>query len=340
MESKEFAFERLPVDDIILDMKNPRIAKWVEMYGDDITPEQMALALGAGSSYDGEGGPSFSSLKQSIETNGGIIHPIIVNREANGRLVVIEGNTRALVYREFKERGYEGDWERIPALVYEGMGEEAIEAIRLQAHLVGARQWDPYSKAKYLDYLRNVQHLTFSQIVDFCGGNRREVENYIEAYQDMEKFYRPLLESDHDFDPTRFSAFVELQSTRISDVLLNYGYTKGDFARWVHERKLYPLNTVRKLPRILQNKKSHEVFLTEGAQEAIRLLDVPTTGVGLIDATLEQLARELCKRINALEYGDVLRLRAETNIDEKEVLYDARDALVGLCEDITSESEV
>jgi hypothetical protein len=338
MDRKQFKYERLQVDKIILDMMNPRIAKWVEMYGDNITAEQMGLALGAGSSYDGEGGASFSSLKQSIETNGGIIHPIIVNREASGKVVVIEGNTRTLIYREFKSHGYEGDWDTIPALVYDNMSQQAIEAIRLQAHLVGARQWDPYSKAKYLDYLRSAQHLTFSQIVDFCGGNRREVDYYIQGYQDMEKFYRPLLESDQDFDPTRFSAFVELQAARISDALLNYGYTKSDFAGWVHEKKLYPLNTVRKLPRILQNKKSHEVFLSDGAQEAIKVLDVPSTGVALTDATLEQVARELCKRVNTLEYSDVLRLRADTDIEEKDVLYDARDALVGLCEDITSDN--
>lgn len=337
MEKKQFIYERLPVDDIVLDMNNPRIAKWVEMYGDTITTAQMALALGAGSSFNGEGGPSFSDLKQSIETNGGVIHPIIVNKEANGKLIVIEGNTRTLVYREFKEQGYEGNWDTIPSLVYQEMSQESVEAIRLQAHLVGARPWDPYSKAKYLDYLRNVQHLTFSQMVDFCGGNRREVENYIQAYQDMEKFYRPLLESDQDFDHTRFSAFVELQATRIKNVLLTYQYTESDFARWVHERKLYPLNTVRKLPRILQNKKSHEVFLRDGAQEAIKVLDVPSTGVALTDATLEQLARELCKRVNTLEYSDVLRLRSETDVEEKDMLYDVRDALVDLCEDITSE---
>jgi len=336
METKQYVFERLPVDRLLLDMRNPRIAKWVEMYGEEINAEQMALALGAGSSYDGETGPSFSDLRQSILTNGGIIHPIIVNRDAMGRLVVIEGNTRTLIYREFREKGQKGEWDRIPSLVYEDMSDEAIEAIRLQAHLVGARPWDPYSKAKYLDYLRNVQHLTFSQIIDFCGGNRREVENYIQAYQDMEEYYRPLLDSDQDFDHTRFSAFVELQATRITDALLSHDYTKSDFAKWVHERKLYPLNTVRHVARILQNPKSHEVFLRVGAQEAMKILDVPSVGVSLAEATLEQLAREVCKRITSLEYGDMLRLRGEADTEEKDVLFDAKDAIIGLCDDITS----
>jgi len=48
VETKEYTFERLRVADLTLDMRNPRIAKWVEMYGEEISGEQMALALGAG----------------------------------------------------------------------------------------------------------------------------------------------------------------------------------------------------------------------------------------------------------------------------------------------------
>ena len=135
-----------------------------------------------------------------------MIHPIIVDKESSGRLVVIEGNTRTLIYREFNNQGVSGDWSTIPAMVYSGLPEEEIDAIRLQAHLVGPRQWDPYSKAKYLVHLRNRQHLTLNQIVDFCGGRKREVLDYIDAYQDMESYYRPLLESDDEFDPRFDSA--------------------------------------------------------------------------------------------------------------------------------------
>jgi hypothetical protein len=154
----------------------------------------------------------------------------------------------------------------------------------------------------------------------------------------MENYYRPLLESDQEFDHTRFSAFVELQATRITDALMTHEYTKSDFAKWVQERRLHPLSTVRRLPRILENKKSHEVFLRYGAEEAMKVLDVPSDGVGLADATLEQVARELCRRVSSLEYGDVRRLRGEAATEEKEVLYDARDALAELCTDIGPEA--
>ena len=89
-------FEWIPVDDLELDVENPRIAKFVEMYPGKITAEGMSLALGAGVTSTGESGTTFASLKESIRTNKGLIHPIIVKKNESGRLVVTEGNTRAL----------------------------------------------------------------------------------------------------------------------------------------------------------------------------------------------------------------------------------------------------
>jgi hypothetical protein len=194
-------------------------------------------------------------------------------------------------------------------MVYEGLAERDVDAIRLQAHLVGPRAWDPYSKAKYLDLLRNSQHLTLDQIVDFCGGRKKEVLDYIASYHDMETYYRPLLESDDQFDPTRFSSFVELQQSRIKEALLNSGFTKEDFAKWVRDQLLLPQNTVRQLPRILGNAKTRDVFLQDGAQEAMKLLDVPAPDDAIRDATLEQLAREIVRRVLGMSCPDLQRLR-------------------------------
>jgi hypothetical protein len=331
------SFECLLVDQLTLDVKNPRIAKWLEMYGDTISAEDMALALGAESGPTEEGSTSFYGLRESIKTNGGIIHPIIVNRESGVRLVVIEGNTRTLIYREFLKQGIQGDWGRIPAIVYDGLAEKDIEAIRLQAHLVGPRAWDPYSKARYLDLLRNSEHLTFAQIVDFCGGKKKEVLDYIEAYHDMETYYRPLLDSDGDFDPSRFSAFVELQRSRVKKALIKAGFSKKDFAAWVKDQLLMPQMTVRDLPEILQNPKSKEVFLSDGAREAIKVLDVPAPDKALKDATLDQLAREMVRRVLSMSYSDLQQLRADVASAENAALCAARDQLSQLCADIASD---
>ncbi len=331
-------FEALPVETLVLDASNPRVARYIEMYGGDVTNEQMSLALGAANYEQGESTTTFQSLRASIRTHGGLIHPILVNRETVNRLVVIEGNTRALIYRQFRRDDDSGRWDEIPAIVYDRLDKKEIDAIRLQAHLVGPRQWDPYSKAKYLDYLSNSEHLTTDQIIDFCGGQRTEVHRFIDAYNDMEDHYRPLLASDDQFDPTRFSAFLELQAPRVQEALVTSGYTKEDFAGWVKDQILYPSDRVRKLPAILANPQAERVFLTHGAREAEKVLDSPSTVEALEDATLVQLADALSNRIAKMAYTDLLRLREDLNTPENLALTDARDQLAELCRLIASPS--
>jgi hypothetical protein len=333
---KNSHFENLKVDSIELDLTNPRIARVMSMYTAP-TSEQIALALGVNSNDEaGKAGTSYVSLKQSIKTNGGVIHPIIVNKQSNGKLIVIEGNTRVQIYKEFKEKKYSGAWDMIPAIIYDDLGIKQVDAIRLQAHLVGPRPWDPYSKAKYLAHLSNDEYLTAEQIVAYCGGNNREVKNYIEAYEDMEKYYRPILDSDQDFDQTRFSAFVELQAGRVIESLLNTGYTKSDFAEWVNDRRLSPLSSVRKLPRILRNQRSKEIFLKSGAEEALKVLDTPSQDSSLDNASLCQLLKSVIKQIQKIKYTEVKKLRDEPENEEREMLIEAKDAVVELCEEIES----
>ena len=331
-------FAMLPVETLVLDASNPRVARYIEMYGNQVTDEQMSLALGAANYDQGESTTTFQSLRASIRTHGGLIHPILVNRETVGTLVVIEGNTRALIYRQFRRDDDGGRWDEIPAIVFEQLEKKEIDAIRLQAHLVGPRQWDPYSKAKYLDYLSNSEHLTADQIIDFCGGQRTEVHRFIDAYNDMEGHYRPLLASDDQFDPTRFSAFLEMQAPRIQEALVTSGYTKTDFGKWVKDRILYPSDRVRKLPAILANPQAQRVFLSQGAREAEKVLDSPSTVEALEDATLVQLANALSNRIAKMGYTDFLRLREDLNAPENRALTEARDQLVELCKLIASPS--
>lgn len=92
--------DSVPVAEIELDRTNPRMRKFLEMYGDAPTSEQIFLALGAGGDDDGGGtSTTFEKLKNSILTNGGVTQSIIMNRRQDGTLVCIEGNTRVSLYR-------------------------------------------------------------------------------------------------------------------------------------------------------------------------------------------------------------------------------------------------
>ena len=331
-------FKPLPVADLVLDVQNPRVARIVEMYGDDaITYDRMRLALGVSPSDDSDTGTTFYSLRESIRTNGGIIHPIIVNQTADGKLLVIEGNTRAMIYKEFGIEGLDGEWDTIPALVHSQLTQAQIDAIRLQAHMVGPRDWDPYSKAKYLNHLRNSQHLTFNQIVDFCGGKQQDVSRYIDAYNDMERYYRPILASDDMFDATRFSAFVELQRGPVTEAVAHAGFTKTHFSEWVDDGRLKPLQLVRSLPRILRNPKAKEIFLRDGAQDAVKTLDAPLPEESLMSANFTQLLNEVKRRIWEMPYSQLRQLKEQIGSGESESIVETRDALDQLCKDIASD---
>jgi hypothetical protein len=335
--NNNFAIQLIPIDQLDLDKSNPRIRKWIEHYGDSPTFDQMLMALGAGSS-DMESGNTvtFQSLKQSIRAQGGIINPVIVEKLQGGKFRVVEGNTRVAIYKSFRDDKISGDWEKIPAIVHDTLIAHEADAIRLQCHIVGPRPWDPYSKAKYLDHLLHVDNVPLATIVDLCGGRKKEITDYIDAYRDMEKHYRPILETDGDFDATRFSAFVELQKPNVKQAVIDAGFTLGNFSEWIRDRKIDPLNTVRALPRILKNPDARNKFLAVGAREALKVLDVPASPV-LTNVPLEQILRLLIERLNVIPYPDVKAMKNDSGSQKAQLLLEANEALSDMCKDISGD---
>jgi hypothetical protein len=126
--------------------------------------------------------------------------------------------------------------------------------IRLQAHLVGPRAWDAYSKAKYLWELQYKELMSLDRIVAFCGGNKRDVTIAISAYSDMENYYRPICDAD-DYDTEKYSGFVELQNTKVKDAILKAGFDLTNFAQWIRKGNIRNLEQVRKLPRVLSSRR-------------------------------------------------------------------------------------
>ncbi|WP_348266199.1 hypothetical protein [Edaphobacter sp. DSM 109919] len=308
-----------------MDRDNPRIRKFLEMYGENPTAEQFYLALGAAGDDEGDHSATFEKLKNSIQTNQGIIQPVILTRRA-GQFVCIEGNTRVALYKKFLAEKIPGPWTEIMGMVYEEMGDLQVDSIRLQVHLVGTRPWDPYSKAKYLHHLRNEKNMPLALLVEFCGGKEKEVVEAINAFADMESYYRPIVQ-EGSFDTSRFSGFVELQKSNIKQAIAEAGFQLSDFAAWVRDEKIYPLNTVRLLPRILKHKKAKEEFIKHDARRAAEFLEQPTVTKALEDASLAQLAHALTQKIYNVSWHEKDKLCKDPNGETMQVLNEAADAL-------------
>ena len=326
----------LSINDISLDMNNPRIAKFVEMYDkDSITSEALAIALGSGVE-DSSSQTNYSSLYNSIKTNKGIIHPIIVNHQIDGQYVVIEGNTRVQIYKEFKENGVEGNWDTIPSIVYENLTDSEIHAIRLQSHLVGPREWDPYSKAKYLNYLSNEENLPMNTVIEFCGGKKSEVMKFINAYQDMEKHYRQQLSADDEFDQREFSKFFELQNTSVKEAVLSK-FTLEDYAKWVINGNVDSAINVRKLPLILKNEDATKILLRSNIRDAYEkvIMDKPEYR-DLRSVSVEQLCIELTNRLNDMPLQEYKNIKNDEN-EIKSYITDLKENLDWFVEDINKD---
>lgn len=298
----EPVFRKIKVDDIELDITNPRIKQFLDIYQGDITSEQIALALTTPGGSDST--TSYNALKESIKVHGGLIQPIIVNKEEDGKLLVIEGNTRLQIYKEFRDADPSGPWNEISCLIYDNLDEEGKHKIRLQSHLVGPRDWDPYSKASYLNQLSNVDRLPMATIISMCGGKAAEINKLINAYRDMEKYYRPIIEQKGmRFSSKDFSKFSELQNASIIQSLNINGYSKEDFAKWVINGNIDNAQNVRQLPSILKNIEATEEFLKSNVTNAMKkLAQLETSNLSLKDVEYYDLANELVHKLRNISY--------------------------------------
>ncbi|MCQ2393821.1 MAG: ParB/Srx family N-terminal domain-containing protein [Kiritimatiellae bacterium] len=329
-------YVKLPVENIQLDVDNPRIRHWMELHGGEITAEDLALALSGGDSN------GYRALHESIVANGGIITPILVNRTKDGTHVVVEGNTRVQIYKEMFGQTYDPKWETIISVVYEDLPKESIHAIRLQSHLVGARDWIPFSKAKYLYYLSEEKEMPLSQIISICGGTVKstEIKKLIEAYKDYTSYYVPAAEAvDMDPDPQEFSKFVECQRQTVLDALLKGGFNKSNFAKWVVEEHVDTAMNVRLLPSVLANKDARRQFLKTNIKDASDLLvRANVVQTDLSSFSLYDLSQEVYKKLKALPYEEFKLLKYDpTYVRERDILHVLGEQLQDKLADIDDE---
>lgn len=296
----------LPIETIELDLGNPRIKHFLEIYEGEITAEALALALStSGSSSEKQ--MSFGSLRDSIKTSRGIIHPIVVNHQVDDRYVVIEGNTRLQIYKDFYNDTRDENWSTIPSLVYEQLSELEIHEIRLQSHLVGPREWDPYSKAKYLYELSVEEGIPMPTLIDLCGGRQSEIRKAIDTYIYMEQYYRPYIEENgFEFNTREYSKFQEYQTPIVKKSIMQNGYDESKFAEWVAEGNIDKALGVRNIPEVMKNEAAKNAFVKRSLSEAEKIIAASKmTKTDLSTYPMETLLAALFKLINNISYEDI-----------------------------------
>jgi len=346
MNKMNTSFELIPTNEISFDTENPRIKIALEKYGDALTEARIRFALKTAS----EGSSSTSSyraLKDSIRAAQGISTPIQVWKKSRG-YICVDGNTRLAVYHELNNENTPGDWTKIKCIELINPTQADIENIRVTTHLVGTREWPAYEKARYLHHLRNEEFFDYDELITRCGGNKAEIIRQIDAFHDMNEYYRDVV-SDDAFKVDRFSGFVELQRDKIKQSIYNSGFELSDFGEWIRDGKIFRLADVRKLPTILTDEEATKAFVTGGPNSIEQAIEiekknrlksihpVPLNKVTVAESNMITLAEELLNRIKNLPRQDFLDLRDrkyEKASEEVNILTDLADQLQNLLIDV------
>ncbi len=109
----ELELEKINLDKLKLDELNPRIGFFRDnQITDKLSEEQIIFAL------TNKKPEAFRKLKDSIHNNRGIVNPIWVEKLKGGEYKIIEGNTRAVIYKQLQaEEPYEKNWVKILSYV-------------------------------------------------------------------------------------------------------------------------------------------------------------------------------------------------------------------------------
>ncbi len=316
-------YQFLEVAKIEFDTENPRIKKALEKYSDKITAERIHFALRSASD-DSNATSSFARLRDSIHANGRITQPIVVAIQGDKK-ICIDGNTRLAIYQDFLKQETTGSWNKIPALVMSNAQPRDIETIRVSAHLVGPRPWPAYEKARYLHYLYHTEFMAFDEMVALCGGNRPEIERQIDAYEDMNEYYRNVVD-DTAFHIDRFSGFVELQKPQVKQAIFEAGFELKNFGEWIRDGNIYRLADVRQLPKVLRDEEARDIFINGGIrsiERATKHIDrktEPESNVDIKDTPIYMLAKILSEKIHDMPFSMIQALQKGENNEDIEAV--------------------
>lgn len=217
-------------------------------------------------------------LKVSIESNGGLIDPLIVR---DGDFTVLEGNSRLAAYRLLC-RGDAIKWGKVKCkLLPADIDDSAIFALLGQYHIIGRKDWDPFEQANYL-YRRHQQtRLPIEYMAQELGISKQKANNMINVITFM-------IEND-DLDKKHWSYYEEYlknagikkyreTNADIDETIVN-AIKSGEVADSRDMRKLGDIAKIgdKQSKKVMQKIADGEIDLYEGysqVQDSGKLEDV------------------------------------------------------------------
>lgn len=154
--------------------ENPRVYSVLNIMGGEPTQEEIENYM---CNQD-----HVKQLKISIESNGGLIDPLIVR---GGDFTVLEGNSRLAAYRMLCAID-PIKWGKVRCKILpKDIDDSAVFALLGQYHIIGRKDWEPFEQAHYL-YRRHIQtKIPIEYMAKELGTTKQKAEKMIQVIKFM-----------------------------------------------------------------------------------------------------------------------------------------------------------
>jgi hypothetical protein len=261
-----YQIDRIPVDAITLDPKNPRIEYVLgHQFGGKASQADIVEAL-----WEKD---AVKALSQAIYANGGVREHIIVQRKPDGGYLVREGNCRTASSVKLKQNN-PGDnrFDAIPAHIFDDtLSEEDVAILIADVHVAKKISWDAYTQAKQIHELHRVHGKTYEWLTNQLRMSKSKIAEYLAAYDATNQFLS--VHKDPQFIK-RFTLFHEM--VRKKGLKERFDADMDGFrARWfklVADGVIHDPRQVRDLEAILDDPDALAALEAVGYDAAAQVL--------------------------------------------------------------------
>jgi hypothetical protein len=311
----------LPLDEVSLDPRNPRIANTVSFSISD-EGEKLQRKLEELLWKDDD----VRDLYRQVLINKGLVERIIVRQDGS----VVEGNCRTVVYRKLREkRPTEREWKSIPARILPpDIGDRDVAILLGEMHVAGKNTWTPFEKAGHVYRMHSDFALTQDEIAVRLRMSKSKVNQLIRAFDMMKNRYLPKYPGPAS--SRKFSYFEELyKKPPLRDWISSTSAAEDLFVDWVGTGKLDQGAQVRDLPSILEDEDAVKALTVDGFAAAQRLLaeDNPA-----ITSKLFRRMVEMTEALKKAQLDDIQRVRKSGNSKARKIVNELNDSLMHFLE--------
>jgi hypothetical protein len=311
----------LPLDQVSLDPRNPRIANTVSFSISD-EGEKLQRKLEELLWKDDD----VRDLYRQVLANKGLVERIIVRQDGS----VVEGNCRTVVYRKLREkRPTEREWRLIPARILPpDIGDRDVAILLGEMHVAGKNTWTPFEKAGHVYRMHSDFALTQDEIAVRLRMSKSKVNQLIRAFDMMKNKYLPKYPGPAS--SRKFSYFEELyKKPPLRDWISSTQDSEDLFVDWVGTGKLDQGAQVRELPSILEDEDAVKALSADGFAAAQRLLaeDNPA-----ITSKLFRRMVEMTDALKKAQLDDIQRVRKAGNSKARKIVTELNDSLMHFLE--------